>query len=258
MSIAKAQVISALTPPLPHDIVSNLVGEYQNIKQDLVFKRFRPTELNGGRFGECLLRLFQYLDTGNYTAFGTQVTNSDTIINRMQNITTLHDSVRLYIPRLTRLLIDVRNRRNVAHVGGDVDPNFSDSIFISQLSDWILTELIRVYYQCSIDSATQIVKSINEIHVPIVATVDGFVRVQNTSLDNKGKVLVILYHKNPDKVSDSDLIKWTEYGNSSRFKASILKSLHDDALIHYYNGECSLLPKGVVYVERNIPMEFIV
>lgn len=258
MSLAKSQVVAALSPPLPSEIIEHLIAEYQGIKQNLAFKRFRPTELDGGRFGECMLRLFQYFDSNTYTPFGTQVTNSDSIINRMQNFTTLDDSIRLFLPKLTRILIDVRNKRNVAHVGGGVDPSFSDSIFISHTADWILIELIRIYHSCSVDTATKMVRSINEIHVPIVAIVDGFVRVQNTDLDNKQKVLVILYHKNPEKVSDTDLIKWTEYGNSSRFKSSILKSLHNEALIHYENGQCSLLPKGVMHVERTIPMDTII
>jgi hypothetical protein len=258
MSLARNQVVAALSPALPNEVVEHLITEYQSIKQNLAFRRFRPTELDGGRFGECMLRLFQYFDSGSYTAFGTQITNSGSVIDKVQNFTSLDDSVRLFIPKLTRILIDVRNRRNVAHVGGNVDPSFSDSIFISHTADWILTELIRVYHSCSVDAATKMVRSINEIHVPIVANVDGFVRIQNTNLDNKQKVLVILYHKNPEKVSDVDLIRWTEYSNSSRFKASILKGLHDEALIHYQNGQCSLLPKGVMHVERTIPMDTII
>lgn len=258
MSIAKAQFVASLAPPLPQEIIEHLVNEYQSIKQNLAYRRFRPSELDGGRFGECMLRLFQHLDGKPYTPFGIQVKDADTIINRMQNISGLHDSVRLHIPKLVKLLIDVRNRRNVAHVGGDIDPNFSDSIFISQMSDWIMTEIIRMYYACSIDDANKMVRTINEIHVPIVATVDGFVRVQNTNLDATQKVLVILYHKNPEKVSDTDLIKWAEYGNASRFKGSILKNLHTEALIHYQNGLCSLLPKGISYVEQTIPMDVIV
>jgi len=258
MSIARAQIVASLSPSLPQEIIEHLVNEYQSIKQNLAYRRFRPSELDGGRFGECMLRLFQHLDGKQYTPFGIQVKDSDTIINRMQNISGLHDSIRLHIPKLVKLLIDVRNRRNVAHVGGDIDPNFSDSIFISQMSDWIMTEMVRVFYACSIEDANKIVTAINEIHVPIVASVDGFIRIQNTGLDATKKVLVILYNKNPEKVSDTDLIRWLEYSNTSRFRKNILKDLHTDALIHYQNAFCSLLPKGILYVEQNIPMDIIV
>lgn len=166
MGIAKSQVIAALSPSLPNEIVTHLLDEYQDIKQHLAFRKFRPSELNGGRFAECVLRLVQHLDNPPYTPFGTSLGNSDNIIRHVESNTSLHESIRLFIPRLTSILLDVRNRRDVAHVGGDVSPNYSDSVFISHSADWILTEIIRIYYSCSVDSARKIADSINEVCVP--------------------------------------------------------------------------------------------
>ena len=70
MGIAKSQVIAALSPPLPTEIVARLLNEYQGIKQQLALRKFRPSELNGGRFAECVLRLVQHLDNPPYTPFG--------------------------------------------------------------------------------------------------------------------------------------------------------------------------------------------
>lgn len=258
MSIAKNQVIAALSPPLPNEIVIHLLDEYQDIKQHFALRKFRPSELNGARFAECVLRLIQSLDNPPYyTQFGTPL-NSDNIIRRVEQNTSLHESMRFFIPRLVRIMLDVRNRRDVAHVGGDVSPNYSDSLFISQNADWILTEIIRIYYNCSMDSATKIVATINQVRVPIIADINGFVRVQNTKLDTRGKTLAILYYKNPEKVRDTKLIEWTKYSNSSLFKKNILSKLDSEALIHYDNGFCTLLQKGILYTEKNIPMELLV
>ena len=71
------------------------------------------------------------------------------------------------------------------------------------------------------------------------------------------KTLLILYYKQPNKVSDIDLMKWIKYTNSSRYKKTILKSLDDEALIHYENGFCTILPKGIIYVENNIDLSLI-
>ncbi len=202
MGIAKSQVIAALSPPLPTEIVARLLDEYQGIKQQLALRKFRPSELNGGRFAECVLRLVQHLDNPPYTPFGTSLNSAD-MIKSVEKNTSLHESIRIHIPRTARILLDVRNRRDVAHVGGDVNPNFPDSLLIAHIADWILTEIIRLYYNCSIDNAQKIADSINEGNLPIVADIDGFVRVQNTNLDFPSKTLVILYHKNPVKVRDS-------------------------------------------------------
>ncbi|MEG4395615.1 hypothetical protein [Microcoleus sp. BROC3] len=258
MSIAKNQVIAALSPPLPNEIVTHLLDEYQDIKQHFALRKFRPSELNGGRFAECVLRLIQHLDNPPHTPFGTSLGNSDNIIRGVERNTALHDSMRFFIPRLVRIMLDVRNRRDVAHVGGDVSPNYSDSLFISQNADWILTEILRIYYNCSMDSATKIVATINQVRLPIIADINGFVRVQNTNLDHRGKTLAILYYKNPEKVRDTKLIEWTKYSNPSLFKKNILSKLDSEALVHYDKGFCTLLPKGIVYTEKNISMELLV
>lgn len=258
MTIAKSNIISALSPPMPNDIVTHLLDDYIEIKQHFAFRKFRPSELNGGRFAEGILRLIQHKGLGSYTPFGTTLSGTDGIINAALNNTSLPESMRFYIPRLARILLDVRNRRNVAHPGGEVDPNLSDSLFVAHSADWILTEVIRLYYNCNINDAKKIVESLNEFSIPIIADIDGFVRVQNTNLNFSDKTLAILYYKHPNKVVDQDLVKWTRYTNPSKYKREILGCLDKDAFIHYDSGICTLLNKGVVYVEKNIPMEILI
>lgn len=258
MSVSKNAVISAVSPPLPRDIITRLTDEYQHIKQQFFLRKFQPSELNGGRFGECVVRLIEHLDTGSYTPFGVSLGNTETVLNRAHQNSALPETVRFYINRLTRVILDIRNKRDVAHIGGRVSPNYADSLLISQCADWILTDIVREYHTCSIDIARQMIANINEIHIPIVAEIDGWIRVQDTKLDTRKRTLVILYYKNPDMVSDSDLAKWVEYKNPSRYKASVLKMLHTEALIHYMNGQCKLLPLGIQYVEQNISMELFV
>ncbi|MGD2179818.1 hypothetical protein [Lusitaniella coriacea] len=256
MSIQRTKLEAALSTKLPKDILITLLDEYQKIKQQFFLRKFQPTELNAARFSECTLRLIEFLDTGNYTAFGTSL-NTQKIISRVEKNTSLPEGIRFFIPRLTRVLLDIRNKRDVAHVGGEVSPNYSDSLLVSHSADWILVELIRNYHTNSIDEARKIVESITETKVPVIAEVDDFVRIQNTKLKTDEKTLLILYYKQPDKVSDADLRKWIRYKNSSRYRTEILKMLDNAALIHYENSFCTLLPKGIKYVEKNITLELI-
>lgn len=256
MTIAKSKLIAALSPNLPNEILTKLFDEYMLIKQQFFLRRFQPSELNAARFSECVVRLLEYINTGKYTPFGTQV-KSEHIINSIQNNTAHKDTIRFFIPRLTRVMLDVRNKRDVAHVGGEVNPNHSDALLVNHCTDWILTELVRHFYSCSMDEAKQIVVSINELRIPVVAEVDGFVRVQDTKLDANNKALVVLYHKQPEKVSDANLAKWIKYKNISRLKTEILSKLDAEAMIHYESGLCTLLPKGIMYVEKNISLDLL-
>jgi hypothetical protein len=257
MSFTRLQIELSLSTHIPKDIIIILLNEYQTIKQQFFLGKFQPSELNAARFSECVLRLIQFMDTGSYTAFGNQL-NTDSIINHAKNNILLPHGIRFFIPQLTRVLLDIRNKRDVAHVGGEVSPNYSDSLFVSNSADWILIELIRNYHTSSISDARKIVESIAEIKIPVIAEIDDFIRVQNTKLSADQKTLIILYHKQPDKVSDLDLIKWIRYSNTSRYRTEILKKLDDDALIHYERKSCVILNKGIKYVEKNISLELII
>ncbi|NOK61362.1 MAG: hypothetical protein GFH27_549305n131 [Chloroflexi bacterium AL-W] len=256
MSFSRKKLESELSSKIPSDILTQLLDEYANIKQQFFLGRFQPSELNGARYCECILRLIEHLNTGTYTAFGKQL-NSEQIIRSIENNTTLPDTFRFFIPRLARVILDVRNKRNVAHVGREVNPNLSDSLLIVQATDWILMELVRYFHTSSISEAQKIVDNINTIKLPVVAEVDGFIRVQNTKLDARTKTLVILYYKKPKKVADSNIIKWLRYSNASRFRKEILSQLDTEALIHYEANYCTLLPKGVVLVEQTVPFNLL-
>lgn len=260
MSINRSAVKAALSPPFPAEIVDSLLVEYQHIKQQFFLRKFGPSELKGGRFAECVVRMLQFLDGGTYTPIGTQFASgaTDRAINRTAQNAAIPETMRFYIGHLTRVLLDIRNKRDVAHVGGKASPNHSDSLLVCQCADWILTDLIREYGTCTIDVARQMVANINEIKLPIVAEVNGFVRIQNTKLKLQEKVLVVLYYKRPNKVRDSDIAKWVLYTHTSRFSKEILPPMHSDALIHYSGGQVDLLPLGEAFVEKNISMEMLV
>lgn len=256
MSVERSNLETALAPQVPNDILKRMLDEYQHIKQQFFLRKFQPSELNGARFAECVLRLLEYLDTGRYTPFGTPL-NSEYVVNHINNNTKLQDTLRFFIPRLTRVILDVRNKRDIAHVGGEVSPNYSDALFVVQAADWILTEFVRHFYSCTMDEAQRIVSSINAVRIPIVAEINGFIRVQDTSLDARTKALVVLYYKRPAQVTDANLAKWIKYRNGSRFKKTVLAELDAEALIHYEDGYCDLLPKGARFVEENVSLDLL-
>lgn len=244
---------SILENALPSELVHPLIDEYISIRRLFFLRKFRPTELNAGRFCEYALRILENLDINTYTPVGKQL-NTQQIINRIESNTNLQDTLRFFIPKLIRVILNIRNKRDVAHVGGEVNPNLSDSIFVVHAVDWILTEFIRHFHTNSINDAEIIVKSINETKIPIIADINGFLRVQDSKLTAKEKTLVILYHKQPEGETDRNLAKFIRYTNITRYK-SLLKELDKEALIHYENGICTLLEKGILYTEINISME---
>ena len=224
MSVDKYEIISKIGREIPQELFERLLDEYVELKLQFALGRHRPEELQGGRFAEILIRILEHLNdpsSSPYTPLGESI-NRPKIMSLLRRNTNLLDSIRFFITSAIDILLDVRNRRDVAHVGGDVNPNYSDARLIIQLADWSLTELVRIYYKCSINEAQNIVDRINQIKVPVVAEVEGFLRVQNTSLNMRDRTLLALYHKQPEKQRDKDLMEWIQYQNPSRYKNVIL------------------------------------
>ncbi len=253
-------LIEALSKEIPIDLLKILLSEYRDIKTQFALGRYRPDELSGGRYAEALIRILEFLgsSTKSYTPVGIQL-NRQSIVNSVRNNGALNPSLRVFVLPVLEILLDVRNRRDVAHLGNEINPNYSDSRLVCQLVDWSLIELIRLYIQCPITDAQKIVDRINQIRVPIVAEIQGFIRILNTKLKASDQVLVILYHRQPEAQRDVDLSAWIQYQNVARFKSDILKGLHRSALIHYdSSGYCHILPSGVAYVEKNISLELLI
>ncbi len=256
MDATKQSIIDRLSPSIPKSLVESLLDEYVQLKHEFILHHWRPDELSGGRFSETYYRILEAMvsPSSSFTPLGKKMQRS-AIAASVRNCTAMHESFRFFVLPALDIMLDVRNRRDVAHPGGDVNPNQSDARLVCQLADWTLAELIRVHFQCHVSEAQQLVDRITQVSVPVVVEIDGFLRVQNTKLNAMERTLIALYHKWPEKQQDTDLVKWVQYTNPSRYRSTVLAKMHQDAHIHYEAGSCTLLPKGRLYVEKNLSLE---
>lgn len=244
--------ISDLLKNLPKELVDSLIDEFRKIHQNYFLGKWDSSQLKGGRFGEAVLRIIEYKDTGNFTAIGIQLPRRN-IVNHASQNTILPDSIRLYIPSLTELIMDFRNNRNVAHLGV-IDVNEMDSTLVIQVANWIMAELVRIEGQTTPEDAQNAIKKIIERKVPIVEEVGGRLKVLNPKLTAKEQVLVICYQKYPGFIEEKDLFEWVNEKNKTRFK-EYLTQLDRKKLIDYHKEQISLTKLGLIWVEKNIKFE---
>lgn len=237
---------------LPSEVVSFLQSEFQKLHQQYFLGRWEPSQLDGGRFAEAVLRIVEWKNIGIFTPIGTKLNRQSIIQPAEQNIK-LDNSLRFQIPHLAGLILDFRNNRNVAHLG-KIDVNQLDSTFVIQAANWIVAELIRLESKMSADDAQGEIKKIVERKVPIVEEIGGRLKCLDVRLDVKRKVLIFCYQKFPLVVSLDDLFKWTEYSNRSMLKKQLIE-LNKDGRIDFRNDVAYLTKKGLIWVEKNINFE---
>lgn len=237
---------------LPKELVSSIEKEFQKIHSQYFLGKWEPSQLDAGRFAEVILRVLEYHDQGIFTPLDTQI-NRKKVVHSVSQNRNLEDSLRIQIPNLTELLLDFRNRRNVAHLG-KIEVNEMDATFILHASNWILAEIVRLETQMPPKEAQEEISKIIERKIPLIEDFGKRVKVLNPKLTSKEQVLIICFRKYPKYTSLDQLFRSVTEKNKTRLKRT-LTELDKDRLIDFYNDRVRLTKRGLVWVEKNIDFE---
>jgi hypothetical protein len=240
------QALSAI----PEGLRKPLLVEYQRIIQNYLERNWIASELSGGRFAEIV---FTILDGYSKNAYASKPSKPADMVAACKNLeknTNAPRSFRILIPRLLPVLYEVRNNRDVGHVGGDVNSNFMDSSAVVSMVKWVLAELIRVFHKLDISEAQSITDVLSERTLPILWKHDKVVRVLNNKLPWKDQILLIASDAKAS-LSFEDLMKHLDCTNKNYLR-KILKGLHDERAIEFdsVSGDAKITPKGSQYTEK--------
>lgn len=248
-----------LSSSIDYNLVDRLLYCYTELKQNYYLGKHKPSELDTGHFAEIVVRILQYITNTNhsYTPLEKRLENFDKEIACFARLPSVdfHDSIRLHIPRALQSIYGIRNRRGVAHVGGDVIPNLSDSTFVIAACDWIMTELIRLYYVSSLEEAQKLVDSITERKAPLIQDFNGYLKVLNPKLSVPNKILVLLYHRGEEGASTKELRCWVKTKSTSHIPTVLASLEHEKGYIYRNESQCFITRTGIRFVEENIPLQ---
>jgi hypothetical protein len=247
------QFKTELKSVFPHDLVDALLDSYVEIKTNYIIDKWEPAELNGGKFVEASIRILQFVCFGSFTPIGTSIRNTFAELQRIeQSPSTILDSYRLHIPRCLGAIYNIRNRRGVGHLSGDINPNRADALLIITIAEWVLAELYRINYTITLSKAQELVNNLVTRKLELVFDVNGVKRILNHSLKIKDQILILLYADNNQYLTIDNLCTHLKYKNKSYLKSKILSELDKKKMIELTEDEkVFLLPPGRKYVEDN-------
>jgi hypothetical protein len=253
---AAALAPSSVLGAIPHGLRDPLIAAYNEIVRNFRESRWEPSELNGGKLCEVTYTILKGLVDGTYPAAPSKPANMVDACKGLESADKKFPrSVRIQIPRVLIALYEIRNNRGVGHVGGEVDPNHMDAVVVLSMAKWTIAELIRIYHNTDVTTATQVVDALTEREIPIVWDVGGKRRILNVSLKMREKMLILLY-ASATPVAEADLVSWLEYSNPRVFRKDVLDKAHADRLIEYNRERLTvqISPLGARYVEQNLPL----
>lgn len=241
---------------LPDKLRDELLDAFNEIVKNFREGRWEPSELNAGKLCEVVYSILKGHVDGNYPVRAKKPGNMVDACKKLETDTdsgTVARSIRIQVPRMMVAVYEIRNNRNVGHVGGDVDPNHMDAVCVLQMSKWIVAELVRILHAVDTKTATEIVDGLVERETPLIWAVNGKKRVMSTKLSMRDKTLVLL-HGSGGEVSETSLASWIEHSNPSVYRRDVLRKAHRERLIEYdqTRGTAHISPLGIEYVEETL------
>ncbi len=245
-TVTPATALSAI----PESLRTPLIEEYTQIVKNFMERRWGPAELSGGRFCEIVYTILHGHAQGAYAPAPGKPANFVNACRALENNAGVPRSFQILIPRILPALYEIRNNRNVGHVGSDVDPDYMDSSAVLGMASWIMAELIRVFHDVTTAEAQAAVDALSERRIPLVWKSGSIRRVLRTDLPLKEQILLLIGSAT-GRVATDDLFRWTGYDKRAYFNR-LLAQLHDQRFLEYHKDsqEVELLPPGTDYVSR--------
>ena len=249
-----------MTPPainnlfnfLPTKLRSQLLSEFTKIHDNYIYGKYQSTELNAARFCEIVYTIIDGYQNKSYASEASKPQDIVSACKKLENFNgSIPRSMRILIPRLLPVLYEIRNNRNIGHISGDINPNYMDAVLSFKSVNWIMTELIRVFYGLEMDGAQMVVDKISSSgNLPIIFNINGNERVLHPNLDYFNQTIIILY-KNT-KRSDKELFNDVEYSSFSMFKKRVLEKGHKKRFWEYDKAsqQVTILPPGISLAEQ--------
>lgn len=236
---------------LPEGLRGELLAEYGGIAKNFARGEWRVAELNGGRFSEIVYSILKgHVDS----SFPTTAYKPDDFPTACRNLgkadkKVFPQSIRLGIPRVLVGLYDIRNNRDVGHVGGDVDANHMDAAYVLHAAQWIMAELVRLFHDTDAVIATKVVDALVDRTVPIIWEIGGKRRILQPNMKLAEKTLLLLYGSTSglaDEVLAADL----KHARLRDYK-KVLRTLDAQVMVEYDEGSGLVVisPNGEKYVE---------
>lgn len=148
------------------------------------------------------------------------------------------------MPRALRVVYDVRNNRDAAHLGDGIDPNVQDASLVVGIIDWVMAELIRLHHGVDAPQAQAIVDDLVTRLAPVIQDFNGYLKVLRTDLSARERLLVLLYQCGNAGATFGDLSKWVDPSMRANLRRTINALVIDKAWVHEDSDRFTITRSG--------------
>lgn len=239
------QIKAELAAHIDARIVDEILEHHNVVKTSFRLQDWEKCLVRGGKFGEAVMKAIHFIRTNKVI----QQISIDSEISEVGKRSDLPEPIRLLIPRAIRVLYDHRSKRGGAH--GSFDPNAMDCTLVVAISDWVLSELVRVYCVRDPDLAMKFAIGTSSKSIPIVERIEGDYIVLKKRTSARQEIGLILYSRYPERTTRDQLKKWIPNHSPANISLS-LGNMRRAKLVHVNAEGAVLTSAGIQASEKEI------
>jgi hypothetical protein len=179
--------------------------------------------------------------------------DTEALIRTLSNLSAsvAPDAIRLHIPRALRVVYDIRNKRDAAHLADGIDPNFQDATLVIGILDWVMSEFIRLFHNVSANEAHKIIESLVTRQPPVIQDFGDHPKVLKPNLSASEHALVLLYRQGPQGATFLKLVDWVRPAMRPNLRRTLTRLVDERDLLHFDGSVYRITRLGELYVEQN-------
>jgi hypothetical protein len=250
-----AALLKELAPPLDALLAEQLIQEFIDAERRYALGDWEPATLDGGQFAEIAARIVYHIDSGNLNR--TKDLNSCLKYVEDQANSNSHAfperRAALHLSKVLRMIYKLRSQRGAVHIDPNYTANELDSMLVMSNVRWIISEILRVFWQGGTAVVAAAIREIVRFEVPAILNIDGRPMVLRTDCTVEEEILMILHNSGEQGVNRSDLGK--SIPKSSPSISNSLKELCSPSrreVVIRKDGSYVLTPNGVNRVRNEL------
>ncbi len=225
MNLEDNEIYKILSQKIKPDLVKDLLNTYDSVQKEYYDDDNESTLSKSGKFVENVFRILHYIVTSEVLSEikEGQLTK---IFNEMEKADSskFSDTIRLVIPRVGMTIYTMRSKLGSEHVKPTV-PDFIDAKFTISSCDWIISELLRSYYDRDPSKIQELLQNIKSKKSRTLSSFETELAVKIDNLAITEIVAAILRAQSPQsratiietlKKIGRDVSTWFRAGNMEK------------------------------------------
>lgn len=249
-----AELKAALRQAVDSQLSAQLIDEAVSLEEAFLLRKWKYSELDGGRFAEVAARIVYSVDSGNLS----RTKGVDDCLKYIDNDQVDHSFPErqgsIHLAKVLRAIYKLRSQRGAVHVSPTYTANEIDSRLIVECARWVLADLLRVFVTADRDQVAATIRGLSRFPQPIIRRYQAIPLLQSVTFTTKEEVLAHLLNDD-DGMTGSGLIAVIPKDASGVRRALKALSAARSRQIVERSGVWHITDLGIARIEQRINQE---